>query len=54
MTSTLLRPDINHLSSEIKGISQERCNCKRETHVSCLNEVVAEVIVGPHEEELVL
>lgn len=53
-SSSFLWPEINHLSCGVSWISNDRGNEESNTQVSCLANVIADVIVHPKKEELVL
>lgn len=54
MPTAFFGPDVNHLTSEVERVSYDRRDTKREAHVEGFDVVVAEVVIGPHEEELIL
>ena len=54
VASSFLGPDINHFSCEVARVREDGSSCKSNTHHSCLDILVAEVIICPQEEEFVL
>ena len=54
VAAALLRPQVNHLTCEVGRIGNDATAGEREAHVDKLAVVVAEIIIHPHEEELVL
>ena len=54
MATALLRPQVNHLTCKVGRIGNDTTATKREAHIDKLAVIVAEIIIEPHEEELVL
>lgn len=54
MAAALLGPEVNHLAREVEGVSHHGSETEANAHVNSLAPVVAEVLVDPEEEELVL
>ena len=54
MATALLRPQVNHLTCKVGRIGNDTTDTKREAHIDKLAVIVAEIIIKPHEEELVL
>ena len=54
MAAALLRPQVNHLTCEVGRIGNDTTATKGEAHIDELAVIVAEIIIEPHEEELVL
>ena len=54
MAAALLRPQVNHLTCKVGRIGNDTTDTKREAHIDKLAVIVAEIIIEPHEEELVL
>lgn len=54
MTTALLRPEVNHGPREVERVAEEGGHGEGNCHHAALNVVVAEVLVDPEEEELVL
>ena len=53
-TSSLFRPEIDHLSGVVGWVRDEACDGKGRTHEDCLADLIADVVVHPKQEELVL
>ena len=54
VAAALLRPQVNHLTCEVGRIGNDTTATKGEAHIDELAVIVAEIIIEPHEEELVL
>ena len=52
-TSSLLWPQVNHLSSHVSWVSNNRGKSEGQTHENCFDEVVTNIIVDPEQEELI-
>ena len=53
-TSSLFRPEIDHLSGVVGWVRDEAGDCKGRSHEDGLADLVADVVVYPEQEELVL
>ena len=53
-TTSLLGPDVNHFTNKVSWVSHDRRHGVCESHEAKLAPVVADVVVGPEQEELVL
>ena len=54
VATTLLGPQVDHLSGEVGRVGDRARHTEREDHVHQLAEVVREILIHPEEEELVL
>ena len=54
VAAALLRPQVNHLTCEVGRIGNDTTATEGEAHIDKLAIIVAEIIIEPHEEELVL
>ena len=54
VAAALLRPQVNHLTCEVGRVGNDTTATEGEAHIDELAVIVAEIIIEPHEEELVL
>jgi hypothetical protein len=52
-TSSLLWPQVNHLSSHVSWVSNDGCDTEGHSHEDSLDKIVTNIIVNPEQEELI-